>query len=138
MQNVFKVIALYRFFTVKEFKEFLDKLRSNIDFQGLDINCFIDYELKEELIDTLNVWPCGVNLIFLFNTGFREAKVCLFHIGKWTEDILLNHLHDFIKIGYDQCGNILLISEHLLKFINSIKSLSLLIIILLIINLPCP
>lgn len=45
MKNVFKIITFYRFFRVKKFKEFLDKLRSNIDFETSDFNAFVYDEL---------------------------------------------------------------------------------------------
>jgi hypothetical protein len=138
VENVFQVVALDRLFTVEEFQEFLNELWGHIDLQGFDIDGLIYHQLKEELIDTLDVWPGGINLILLLDTCLREAEVGLLHIGQGAEDILLNHLHDLVQVGDDQGGHVLLVAEHLLKLIYGIKPIGLFIIILLIINLPCP
>lgn len=138
MEDVFQVVALDGLLAIEEFQELLNKLWGDIDLQGFDIHGLVDHQLEEELIDTLDVWPGGIHLILLLDTCLRESEVGLLHIGQGAEDILLNHLHDLVEVGDDQGGHVFLVAEHLLKLIYGIKPLGLFIIILLIINLPCP
>ena len=74
----------------------------------------------------------------IFPDGVYEVNVEDFtSLFRW-ENVLLNHLHNLVKVGYDQCGYILLVTEHLLQLIDGIKSLGLLIIILLILTYLSP
>jgi hypothetical protein len=80
-------------------------------------------------------------------TGWAEMPGCSSEsLWRWrgvetdsaTEDVLFNHLHNFVEVGNDQSGYVLLIAEHLLKLVDGIKSLCLFIIILLILTYLAP
>lgn len=69
--------------------------------------------------------PCRVHFFFLVDTGLSEIQITFLHIWQRSENIFLNHLHDFIEIGDDDAHHVFLVLEHLLKFRNSVKALSL-------------
>jgi len=50
-------------------------LRGDVDLERSNLNGFVDDELEEKFIDSLEVWPGWVDLIFLLNTRFRELEV---------------------------------------------------------------
>ena len=75
VKNVLQIVSLDRFFRVEKFKEFLDELRSHVDFERAHLNRFVDNELQEEFVDSLEVGPGWVHLFLLVNTGLREAEV---------------------------------------------------------------
>lgn len=101
VKNILQIVSLYTFLRIEKFQEFLDKLRSNVNLQRLDISSFVDDQLKEELIDALQVRPTWIDLFLLLNTSFRESKSPFLNIGKRPEDVLLNHLHHLIEIWND-------------------------------------
>jgi len=70
MQNIFQIISFDRLLRIEKFEEFLDKLWSNINLERSNFYCLIYYQLQEELINSLQMWPGWVNLILLFNTCF--------------------------------------------------------------------
>ena len=80
MKNVLKVISLNRFFRIEKLEELLDKLWSDVNLERSYLNCLVDNQLKEELIDTLEMWPSWVDLILLLDTGLGELKVGLLDI----------------------------------------------------------
>ena len=125
VENVLQIVPLDRLFGVEKLKELLDKLRRDVDFEGADLDRFVDDELQEELVDALEVGPGWVHLFLLVDTGLREAEVRLLDVGEGPEDILLDHLHDLVEVGDDDADNVLLVLEHLLELLNSIESLSL-------------
>ena len=75
MKNVLKVISLDRFFRIEKLEELLDKLRSDVNLERSYLNCLINNQLKEELVDTLEMWPSWVDLILLLDSGLGELKV---------------------------------------------------------------
>ena len=101
MKNILKVISLNRFFRIEKLEELLDKLRSDVNLERSYLNCLINNQLKEELVDTLEMWPSWVDLILLLDTGLGELKVGLLDIWKRSEDVLLNHGHHIVKVGND-------------------------------------
>jgi hypothetical protein len=101
MKNVLKIISLDRFFGIEKLEELLNELWSDIDLKRSNLNCFVNNQLKEELIDPLEMWPCWVDLILLLDTGLRELKVGLLDIWKRSEDVLLDHGHHIVKVGDD-------------------------------------
>ena len=82
---------------------------SDVDFEGSDFYCFVDNKLKEEFIDTLKMRPRGLDLLFLFDTGFGESKLISLEVWKRPEDILFDHGHNVVKEWNDQAHNSLLI-----------------------------
>lgn len=75
MQNVLKVVSFDGFFGIKELEELLHELRSDVYFQGSNLNGFVDDELQKEFIDSLQMWPSWLDFVFGFNSSFRELKV---------------------------------------------------------------
>jgi len=43
VQNVLKIVTLNRLFRVKQFKEFLHELRSNVHFKAAHFDCLVDH-----------------------------------------------------------------------------------------------
>lgn len=125
MKDVLEVVSLDGLLGVEELEELLHELDCNINLQLLDINRLVDDELQEEFVNTLQVRPGGVHLIFLLDTSLRELQVGLLDVGQRTEDVLLNHGHDIIQVRNDQRSDRLLILEKRLHFVDSIQSLSL-------------
>lgn len=77
--------------------------------------------------------PCGVHFFFLVDTGLGEIQIAFLHVWQRSENILLDHLHDFVEVGDDDAHDVFLVLEHLLKFCNSVKALSLAFDVLLLI-----
>jgi len=96
VEDVLEVVSLDRLFRVKKFQEFLDELWSDINFERSHLNCLVDHELEEEFVNSLEMGPCGVDLVFLLDSRLGELKVRFLHIGKGSEDVLLNHGHNII------------------------------------------
>lgn len=122
MQNIFQIVPFYRFLRIEEFEEFLHKLRSDIGLELLHLNGFIDYELEEKFIDSLEVRPGGVHFFFLVDTSLSKSEIALFHIGKWAENVLFDHLHDLVQVGDDESSDRFLVAEHLLKLVNCVET----------------
>jgi hypothetical protein len=53
----------------------LDELWGDVNLELANFNRFVDNQLQEELIDTLEMRPGRVHFFFLVNTGFGESKV---------------------------------------------------------------
>lgn len=101
VENVLKVVAFYRLLRVKQFKELLDELGGHVHFQTADFDTLINYQLEEELIDTLQVIPSRVHLVVSFNTSLSKSEVSLLDTGERPKNVLFNHLHDLIQIRDD-------------------------------------
>ena len=71
------------------------------------------------------MWPGWFNLIFLLYTSLRELKIRLLEVGKWPEDIFLNHGHYIVEVWNNQANDSLLILEQLLDLINGVQSFGL-------------
>jgi hypothetical protein len=125
VKYVLEVISLDGLFRVKQLQKFLHKLWSHKDLQLTNFNRLVDHELKEEFINSLQVRPGWINLLFLINTRLRQRKVRLLDVWQGSENVLLNHLHDLLNVRDDELGNILLVSEHLLQLLYGVESLSL-------------
>ena len=125
MENVFEVVTFNAFLGVEKLEEVLHELGSHVDLEGANFNRLVDNELEEEFIDALEVGPCGVHFFLLINSGLLEAEVALFDVGEGTEDVLLNHLHHFVQVGNDQRGDVFLVLQHLLEFLDGIESFGL-------------
>lgn len=103
----------------------MNELRRDINLEGPDLDCLINDELEEELVDPLEMWPGGINLILLINTGIRHLKGSLLHVWKWPEYVLLYHGHHIVQVRYDQICHDLLILQELLDLVDSIETLRL-------------
>ena len=101
VKNVLQVVPLYGLLRVEELEELLDELRGDIDLERSHFNGLIDYKLQEELVNSLEVWPSWIDLILLLDSCLRELKVLFLEVGKWSEDIFLNHSHNIIKMWDD-------------------------------------
>ena len=69
--------------------------------------------------------PCRIHLLFLVNTSLSESEVRLLDVGQRSENVLLDHLHDFVQVWNNNANYIFLVLKHLLEFLNCIESLSL-------------
>ena len=125
MKNVLEIVTFNRFLGIEKLKEFLNKLGSNIYFDRTDFYWFVDYQLQEELVNSLQVRPGRVHILLSFNTSLWETEATFFHVGKRSENVLLDHLDNFIQIGNDQAHNVFLVLEELLQFIDRLKTVSL-------------
>ena len=125
MEDVLEIVALNWFLWIEKFKEFLDKLWCNIDLERAHFNTLVDHQLQEELVDALEMRPGGVHILLCLDTGLREPEAAFFHIGQRPENVLLDHLDDFVQIRDDQADNVFLVLEKLLQFIDCLKTIGL-------------
>ena len=125
VEDILEVVTLDRFFGIEEFEELLHELRRHIDLQAAHFNALIDDQLQEKFVNALQMWPGRVHILLGLDTRFREAEASFFNIGKRTEDVLLNHLDDLIKIGDYQAHNVFLVLQELLQLIDGLKAVSL-------------
>ena len=115
VKNILQVFSFLWFFRIEQFKEFLNELVSDESLQALDISSIIDNELKEELVDRLEMRPTWINDdFFFFNTHFVWST--LLDNWKWSENVLLDHFHDSVKIWNDQINDMVLVSEKVTEF----------------------
>jgi hypothetical protein len=73
MKDILEVITLYGFLTVEKLEEFLHELRGDIDLQRSHFDALVDDQLQEELVDSLEVGPRGIHILFSLNSGFGES-----------------------------------------------------------------
>jgi hypothetical protein len=81
--------------------------------------------LEEEFVDSLEVRPGGVDLVLLLDSGLGHTKVGLLDVGQGSENVSLDHGHDFVQLWNNKGGDILLVAEHLLELVDRIESFSL-------------
>ena len=115
MKNVLQVVTLDRFFGIEKVKEFLHKLRCDVYLERTDFDRFIDYELQEELVDALQVRPCWIHFLLLVDACLRIVQIALFDVWQRPENVLLNHLHDFVEVGDDDAQHSFLVLKHSLE-----------------------
>ena len=72
----------------------MNELGRDVDFQLSDLNRLVNDQLEEKFVNALKVGPSGIHFFLLLHTSLREVQIALLDIGKRTEDILFNHLHD--------------------------------------------
>ena len=125
VENVLEVVAFDGLLRVEKVKELLDELGRHVDFEGADLNRLVDNQLKEKLVDTLEVGPRGVHLFFLIDSRLSEVQIALLDVGQGAEDVLLNHLHDLVEVGDDHAHDVFLVLKHLLELGNGVEALSL-------------
>ena len=75
-------------------------------------------EHEEDLVDALQVWPSRISALFLGDSSLLRIEVELLDVGQWSEDVLLDHIHDLIEVGYDQLRETLLILNHRLNLLD--------------------
>ena len=125
VEDVFQVVTLDRLLRVEELKEFLDKLRCYIDFEGSDLNGLIYDQLQKEFVNSLEMGPGRVHFLLLVDTGLSKSQIALFHVWKGSENVLLNHVHHFVKIWDDVAADVFLVLQNHLKVLNCIQTLCL-------------
>ena len=101
---------------MEQVEELLYELGRDIDLQLTDLNRLIDDELEEKFVNALKVGPSGIHFFLLLHTSLCEVQIALLDIGKGTENVLFNHLHDKVQSGYNNTYDVLLILQHLLQF----------------------
>lgn len=69
--------------------------------------------------------PGRVHILLGLDTGLRETEASFFHVGKWSEDVLLDHLNDLVQIWNDQADDVFLVLEQLLQLVDRLKSVRL-------------
>ena len=127
MKNILQVISFRWIFCIKQVHEFLHKLRCNIVFQYLWISKnFMSNNRMKELVYPFNKWPGRINFTLINDsTCLSSIQINIIEARQWSENVLLNHFHDLIKIRQYYGFHCLIIIHHRLNHINSIKSLSL-------------
>ena len=131
MQNIFEVISLDGLLRIEQIKEPLHKLGCYVDFEGADLNLLVDDKLQEKLIDTLNVGPGRIHLLLLVgDTSLSEVQVVLLDTWQRSEDVLFNHLHDFIQVLKNDARQSFLVLNHLKELLNGVEAFSLSLLIL--------
>ena len=125
VQDVLQVLSFLWLFGVEQLKELLDELVSNESLQALDIGGIVDDELEEEFVDWLEMWPTWVdNDLFFFDTQLVWSA--LLDDWKWSENVLLDHFHDSVKMWDDQIDHMVLVGEEVTQLGNVLQSLVLL------------
>lgn len=124
VKNVFEVVTFDRLLRVKQLEEFLNELRSNVDLERSYFDGFVDNELQEKLINSLQMRPGRVDLILSLDARFRKIKIGLFDVWQRSKDIFLDHGHDIVEVRNDQTDDCLLVLQVLLDLIDRVKPLS--------------
>lgn len=125
VENVLQVIALNGLFRVEELEELLNELGRHVYFERPDLNRLVNDQLQEELINSLQMRPGGVDLFLLLDTGLRELEIGFLDVRQRPEDVLLDHGHHVIEVRYDQRHDCLLVLEQRLNLVNGIQTLRL-------------
>ena len=73
MKDILEVVTFDGFLTVEKLQEFLNELWCDVDLQRTDFDALVDYQLQEELVDTLQVGPSGIHILFGLDTSLRES-----------------------------------------------------------------
>ena len=94
----------------------MHELGRDIDLQLPNLNRLINDKLEEKFVNALKVGPSGVHFFPLLHTSLCEVQIALLDIGKRTENVLFNHLHDQVQSRYNNTYDVLLILQHLLEF----------------------
>ena len=96
---------------MQQVEELLHELRCDINFQLSDLNRLIDHKLEEKFVNALKVGPSGVHFFLLLNTSLCEVQIAFLDIGKRTENVLFNHLHDLVQVGDDHANDTFLVRQ---------------------------
>ena len=74
MEDIFEILSLSWFLGIKKLQKFLNEGRSDVHLQSFDVGAIVDDELQEELVDGLEVRPCGVREgFFLHDNKFTYS-----------------------------------------------------------------
>lgn len=125
VKNILQVLSFLWFFRIEQLKELLNEFVSDESLQTLDISGIINNQLEEEFINWLEMWPTWVEDDFLFFNA-HIIWPTLLDDRKWSENVLLNHFHDSVKIWDDQVDNMMLIGKKITQLGNILQSLILL------------
>jgi len=53
--------------------------------------------------------PSWIHILLCLNTGLGETKTALLYVRERTENVLLDHLNDFVQIRDDQADDVFLV-----------------------------
>ena len=101
MKDIFEIVALDGLLSIEQVEEFLHERGCYVDFELSDLYSIIHNQIKEKLVDFLQMGPGRVHIFFLLDTSLSKVELSAPNIGQRTEDVFLNHLHDRIKIWED-------------------------------------
>lgn len=119
MENILQVLSLSGLFRVKQLEKLLDERRGDVNLKGLDVSAIIDDQLKEELVDRLQMRPSWVRqCLFLLHVHALPGKTLLLENGEGSEDVLLNHVDDQVQMRNDDCGHAVLIIEVVIELLQ--------------------
>lgn len=102
VKDVLEEVAFDSLFSIEQIEEFLNELRGNVNFKSSDLDSITHDQLEEKLIDSTEMGPSWVDVLFLFNTSLSEVEIAAFDIRKRSEDVLLNHSHDLVQLGNNE------------------------------------
>ena len=73
MKDILEVITLHGFLTVEKLQEFLHELRCYVHLQRSNFDALVNDQLQEELVDSLEVGPRRIHILFSLDTSLRES-----------------------------------------------------------------
>jgi hypothetical protein len=85
VQDVLQVLSFSGLFGVEEFQKFLNEGRSDVHLEGFHICAIVDDELKEELVDGLEMRPGGIGERFFLS----KSSDYFFHADTFSGKSLL-------------------------------------------------
>ena len=69
--------------------------------------------------------PGWLDLVFSLHSGLGELQILFLEIGKWSENVFLDHGHHVVQMGDNQTHNRFLILQQLLDLVNGVESFGL-------------
>ena len=102
VEYVLEEVAFDSLFSIEQIEEFLNELRSHVDFKSSDLDSLTHDQLEEKLIDSTEMGPGRVDVFFLLDTSLSEVKIAAFDVGKRSKDVLLDHSHDLIQLRHNE------------------------------------
>lgn len=116
VEDVFEIFSFPGLFGVEQFQELLDEGMGHKDLQGLDIHGIINDQLKEKFVDRLEMGPGRVNDDFIIFHARFSWSAAFFDNWERTEDVLLDHFDDVVKVRDDEVEHHGLVIEELGEF----------------------
>ena len=128
IQNLLMNISFFLFFRIRKSNVLMNKAIRNPRFQIILLNWLIINQLLKDFINAFNVLPCWFFLLHLFiscNFTLALIKFNRFKIRESPKEILLNHLHELLKLGNHQWIYLVLVTHYQLYFSYVFHSLDL-------------
>ena len=86
--------------------------------QRFNFSSFIHNKLKEELVNRLEMRPCGIyQVLLLFHADTFPRKPCLLEDGKRPEDVLFDHVDNQIQMGDNDGGHAALVGQVVIELL---------------------